>query len=400
MTILILAQQFFPDSVGGSARVAFDQARELVHRGHKVIAVVPKVEKKAHEVEVLEGISLYRYGTGTTHFLGQSFVDRTQSVTILRRVLAEHSVDIIIAHQPTVGFVATSVASTKKLVYVFHASVPQEITFQGLTGKGRGWKRLFFWIFIRWMKQMEQRVIERAQKILVLSDYSKKLCNELYGASRVLPIQKIATGIDTYLFSPPDSKKAVRARIGIPEDVTVFLTVRRLVPRMGLAFLIDAVAPLVKTYPNIRLYIVGEGPLYQTLEKQIHHLNLQDNIVLTGRIRQTDLPLWYKSADCFVLSTRAYEGLGVATLEALASGLPVLGTPVGATEELLKVVDERLLFKSASTEDMRTGIEWFLQEGHTLLFLGIKGRGLVESKYTWNSAGSELESALKSIDVN
>ena len=75
----------------------------------------------------------------------------------------------------------------------------------------------------------------------------------------------------------------------------------------------------------------------------------------------------------------------------------MLGTPVGATEEILKDVDGRLLFKSATTEDMRAGIEWFLQEGH---LLDLKGRALVESRYTWDIAGKALENALKSIDVN
>lgn len=396
MTILILAQQFFPDSVGGSARVAYEQARELSRRGHTVIAVIPKVTKSAHEVETLEGISLYRYGDGTPHFLGQSFTDRTQTASLLQRVLAEYAIDVILAHQPTVGFVATRSAPTIKLVYVFHASVPQEIKFQGLTGKGRGWKRLFFWAFIRWMKKMEQDVVERAHTILVLSEYSKKLCTQLYGEERLLPIKKIATGIDTSIFSPPDSKKAVRSRIGIPEDVMMFLTVRRLVPRMGLPFLIDAIAPLIERHQNIRLYIVGEGPLYNALDAQIHRLNLQDNVILTGRVRQIDLPLWYQSADCFILSTRAYEGLGIATLEALSSGVPVLGTPVGATEEILNKVDSRLLFKSAEIKDIRKGIEWFLNEGSTIDFLSTRGRALVESKYTWENAGAELEFALTS----
>jgi glycosyltransferase involved in cell wall biosynthesis len=62
-----------------------------------------------------------------------------------------------------------------------------------------------------------------------------------------------------------------------------------------------------------------------------------------GRVSENDLRDWYRAADVFVLPTIAYEGFGMVTVEALASGTPVVGTPVGATPELLEPLEPRLV---------------------------------------------------------
>ena len=105
--------------------------------------------------------------------------------------------------------------------------------------------------------------------------------------------------------------------------------------------------------------------------------------------------MWYKAADVFVLSTQVYEGLGIATLEALSCGLPVLGTPIGATIELLEQVDESLLFKDASVDGMEEGIRNFLQEKISDVSVGGRARDFVKREYTWEHAVLELEEEMQ-----
>ena len=393
MNILVLAQQFFPDSVGGSARVAFEQSRELVKRGFSVTAIVPKRNIKSKNKETIEGVKVRRYGTGRMHPFGQSFVDVTQSAQVIKEVVEEIKPIAVIIHQPTIGHAYTKKFDEAPVIYMFHASVPKEVKFQGITGKG-GWKKIFGWAFVKWLEDIEESTLRQSDRVLVLSEYSKKLVNRIYSFTTKKTVQ-IPTGVDANRFKPIKAKKIVRSILGIPEDMLVLLTVRRLVPRMGLKNLIKAIKPLAKDFPELKLYIVGAGPLKESLEKTIKRAKLEDTVTLTGRVKEDDLHMFYQAADCFILSTRAYEGLGIATLEALASGLPVLGTPVGATSEILSKVDKNLLFDSAQPEAMEKGIRWFIKKGMKEKDLEKKARGLVCEQYTWEKAGDALKKIIK-----
>ena len=99
---------------------------------------------------------------------------------------------------------------------------------------------------------------------------------------------------------------------------------------------------------------------------------MQDYISLTGSVSKEQLPFYYGVADLFVLPTSAIEGFGLATAEALACGLPVLGTPIGGTVEILNSIAPQLLFESASVEAIANGVEKFLK--NPLPFLDLKER--------------------------
>ena len=75
-----------------------------------------------------------------------------------------------------------------------------------------------------------------------------------------------------------------------------------------------------------------------------------------GRVAEDALPDWYRAADLFVLPTVAYEGFGMATVEALASGTPVVGTPAGATPELLEPLDPRLVAAGSDPDSLAVAI--------------------------------------------
>ena len=114
----------------------------------------------------------------------------------------------------------------------------------------------------------------------------------------------------------------------------VLLTVRRLDPRMGLENLVRAMAIVGAMRPDVVLLIGGKGQLQSRLRELIAGLNLE-NVRLLGYIDDEVLPMYYQASNLFVMPTETMEGYGLSTLEALACGLPVLGTDVGATPEIL-----------------------------------------------------------------
>ena len=96
---------------------------------------------------------------------------------------------------------------------------------------------------------------------------------------------------------------------------------------------------ILRSLPRARLAIAGTGSSDSSLREQVTHLALEDRVRFVGRISDSDLVNSYRTADLVVMPSQALEGFGLTTAEALACGTPVVGTPIGATPELLAGID-------------------------------------------------------------
>jgi glycosyltransferase involved in cell wall biosynthesis len=188
---------------------------------------------------------------------------------------------------------------------------------------------------------------------------------------------------------------AVRQELGLPSDGLLLLTVRDLEPRMGLDALIQALA-LIRKDLAVRLVIGGKGRLRAELEALVSTLGLRDIVGFAGLIPEADLPNYYAAADCFVLPTRELEGFGLVTVEALACGTPVLGTPVGATPELLSPLAPELLTDDASPEALARGIRRVAPLVGDERFRA-RCRAHAERHYGWPTAVARLEELLLNL---
>ena len=149
----------------------------------------------------------------------------------------------------------------------------------------------------------------------------------------------------------------------IKSDGPAFLTVRQLSERMGHDRLLTAFANVREEQPDARLYVAGDGPLRDRLQRRAGRLGVADATTFLGYVPDEDLPAAYATADLFVLPTQELEGFGLATLEALATGTPVVATPVAGTVEVLDgLVDDLLaspLTDGPAAEDLAVGMmEW------------------------------------------
>jgi glycosyltransferase involved in cell wall biosynthesis len=113
---------------------------------------------------------------------------------------------------------------------------------------------------------------------------------------------------------------------------------------------------VVRMSPDLLLLITGKGKLHDELDHHIRSRSLSANIRLMGPVADRLLPLLYKAADFSIVATTAYEGFGLILVESLASGTPVLGTPVGAIPEVLSPLAKSLLLESVAPEHISQGI--------------------------------------------
>ncbi|WP_233567678.1 glycosyltransferase [Cohnella faecalis] len=125
---------------------------------------------------------------------------------------------------------------------------------------------------------------------------------------------------------------------------------RRLVRRMGIDRLIRAMAKVKSDVPGAKLVIAGDGTMRSELERLTAELGLGDSVRFVGRVSNEDLVRWYQAADFSIVPTVTLEGFGLVTVESLACGTPVLGTPNGGTKEILEPFHPELLFRDDSPE--------------------------------------------------
>jgi glycosyltransferase involved in cell wall biosynthesis len=258
------------------------------------------------------------------------------------------------------------------------------------------WGRFFHNTFVNWTHHCENYSVTHATQIAVMSHFMKTELVTTHENVNKNNIHILSSGVNTDAFYVPtdEQRQALRQELGFKDDELIFLTVRRLTERMGIENLISATSYLTKKYPQIRVKIIGDGLLRQTLQKQIKDNNLEDFVELIVELmEQKKLLKYYQAADCFVLPTKLLEGLGIATLEALATGLPVLGTPAGATPEILENINPAMIFRSTRPEHIAMGIKWFIEKGQQLN-LPEQCRDYAVKNHNWKEITSNLEKIL------
>ena len=154
-------------------------------------------------------------------------------------------------------------------------------------------------------------------------------------------VHLVPRGVDTELFKPGDRTLA-RRRLQIPENARVLLWVGRMVEIKGLDVLLAAAERLYQHQLDLRIYLVGEGPLRSALERACKERQLNGAVSFVGPVLPEDLPDWYRAADYTVLPSRS-EGVPNVLRESLACGTPFVASRVGGIPELARDPANRLV---------------------------------------------------------
>jgi glycosyltransferase involved in cell wall biosynthesis len=201
---------------------------------------------------------------------------------------------------------------------------------------------------------LERAVYGRANRIVALSSASAHILRHDYGIDEAR-IRVIPGGVDLDRFACDRSRSAARAALGWPPDRPIVLVVRRLARVKGLEGLIDAMALVARLRPDVLLVVAGSGILRAELEKRVGVRHLRDAVRFAGHLGET-LPLAYRAADFSIVPTVQMETFGLVVLESLASGTPVLVTPVGALPDLAAPLEPSLVLGGTDPESIARGM--------------------------------------------
>ncbi len=300
--------------------------------------LVRALEKEGVEVELITRYNFSDSKINTTLFYLKSFFS-----------LFRKQFDIVHGHDVHVGFVLMVYKwfSKKRSVLTVHSSIFLE-TY-----------RRFPWLY--------KKMFSRQSVIFSTSNEIKEACEAVTDRPTVF----ISNGIDTEKFRP-DRNSFLKEKFSIKKTDKIIITTRRLDKKNNVIALARAFDKVSRRRQDIWLVIVGDGEQRRDI-KEIKN----SRIIITGFVDNKEIQKHLNSADIFAIPS-LYEANSISCLEAMACGLPILGTSVGGLPDLIK--NNGIL-----CEPSIRGIELGLEKILNCNISKFENRSrLMASKYSWN----------------
>lgn len=393
-----MADVSIAEVIGGAERTLFEQSTKMSERGHNVHVLTRRLPGHENDHTCIQGVNEWRYDChqrNAVAFLQTTLLNSKKLYEFLQK---NYHFDCINFHQPfsALGINLSEMSRKTPKIYTCHSLSFEEFLSRNRYDNGIFRKAKVF--FQRQVcKKIEKYSLNKSEVIVVLSKFTEDKLVDVYN----IPQQKIETiagGVDLERFHPANNKTDIRKQLNIPQDKVILFTVRNLVQRMGLENLIIAFHELKKVAADTQLVIGGKGPLENGLIALTRSFGIEQEVHLSGFIPEEQLPLYYQMADLFVLPTKELEGFGLVTLEAMASGLPIIGTPVGGTKEIIGNFDSSFLFNGTDPHSMAE----LIIENYQLIKhnpqkweeISHRFRNYVELNYSWEKNIDALEEIL------
>lgn len=224
-------------------------------------------------------------------------------------------------------------------------------------------------------------IINNSYKTITNSTATRDSCLEV--GLDIEKFEVIPFGVDPEFFRHLD----------IPREDNYFniLSVGYLIERKGHEYLIKAMKNVLKRHKNIRLKIVGSGPLEGKLKDIIKDLGLGKEVELIKNVSDKELLYQFNSSDLFVLpsivdSQGNTEGLGVVLLEAMACGLPVIGSNVGGIPDIIEDGVTGLLVREKDVVGISKSISFLIENKSTCEKISEEGYKRIQDRFTWKYA--------------
>jgi glycosyltransferase involved in cell wall biosynthesis len=301
--------------LGGVPTAVETIRRSLEILGHHVVIVAPRMGGASDE-----GRAVVRVPAVPAPTYPDFALPMPLGAALTRRLLAL-DLDVLHAHHPfLLGASARRLARTSGRPFVFtnHTLYDRYAHYvplpRGMVARGA----------LRW----SVRFADTADLVLTPSDF---VAHRLRAQGVRPPIEVIPTGIDLDQFRPGGCA-AARRLLGFGPDERLLLYVGRLDREKNLEFLTDAVARVRE--PGVRFVLVGRGTQAESLRRLASVRGLGDRVEFRGGVAPDRLPAYYRAANVFVFASTT-ETQGLAVLEAMACGLPVVAVRASGIEEVV-----------------------------------------------------------------
>lgn len=181
----------------------------------------------------------------------------------------------------------------------------------------------------------------------------------------------ILNGVDTRRYPAAADRKELRSRLGFGDDACLIAVVGTLKEQKGHRYLVEAGKEILSKRQNLHFLFIGDGPLLQELNRQAAESGLTERIHFLGN--RDDVPDLLAASDLFVLPS-LWEGLPMALIEAMASGMPIVATRVSGTQKAIIHEESGLLVPPGDPGELAGAIEVLLSRPERASAMGRAAR--------------------------
>lgn len=209
-------------------------------------------------------------------------------------------------------------------------------------------------------------------------------------------IKLVPNGVDVTSFSRDVSKEIIqntREGLGLKKDDVALVTASRLNEKNGIGDVINSLEFLPE---NVKFFVFGDGELKADLIALAKLKNVSDRVVFKGFVSHEELPVYLKSCDIFIRPSLS-EGFGNSFVEAMASGIPCIATPVGGIPDFLKDEETGIFCEVSNPQSIADAVMKLVNNPDLVSKIKQQAFEMVKEKYDWNLVAKEMSNIFKSL---
>jgi glycosyltransferase involved in cell wall biosynthesis len=389
--VLIFSTAYFP-FVGG-AEVAVKEITDRIS-DIQFDLITARMDRKLPSFERIGNINVYRMGFGWGAF--DKIILAKWGFLKALKLNKKNNYDIawsIMASQASIAAsLFSAIGGSAHGGKIFNKKIKLILTLQ----EGDEEEYLARYVFnIKWLYKILIRpwhlsVFKKADKITAISNYLKE--RAIKNGVKV-PVEIVPNGVNIEIFDCRFSiadLDNLKNSLGIKEGEKVLITTSRLVKKNAVEDIIEAMRFLLG---NIKLLILGEGPLKTNLELCVTRYALRDRVIFLGQIENKEIPKYLKISDIFIRPSLS-EGLGNSFLEAMAADVPVIGTSVGGIPDFLHEGETGLFCEVNNPEGIAEKVKMYFENSALREKIIVSAKQMVEEKYNWNNIAEKMRNIL------
>jgi len=375
--ILIFSTAYFP--LVGGAEVAMKEITDRLP-DWQFDLVCARIKKGLSNTEKIGNVTVHRVGFG--HPIDKyllSFLGPFVALRVTRFALRVPIWSLMASYGGFAALVYTWIRPRSKMLLTLQEGDPLE-HYAKRTG---------------WLTSFHKKIFQRADQVQAISrflaDWAKKM--GFKGDVTIVP-----NGVNVERFAamiPLEKRREIRQDLGYADTDTVLVTASRLSLKNGIDDLIRSLSFLPTSFKAL---IVGEGEDEQKLKTLTEQKGLADRVQFLGKKDHGELPALLQSSDIFVRASLS-EGLGISFLEAMACGIPIIGTPVGGIVDFLKEGETGVFCQPRDPESIAKAVTRIQSEPGLREKLVRQGAALVREHYEWKGIAEDMSRILKNISV-
>ena len=388
MNVLVSSASYlFSDSIpGGEFQVSHAIVSGLAARGHRVHVIAPEARLR----RPIPNVTIHCVGG---HFLRRDryfryrwnwWVFNAKAFLAARRILARFPIDVVHHIRPAFPEKFSLCCLLPRPFIYGPASLPNSASVQGDINQ--------FSTQEGWIDNLKNRLVDRLDMTA-----GQSLWRLMLKRAIAIPVSLAETR--TYLHDVPASRSPL---IPLGVDTEVFTPAKRLAAkpralyagylsgRKGLNHLLRAVPIIADSVPDFELVIAGDGPERPNLERLVAELAVERHVRFLGGLPFRRMPAVYKDARLFVLPALA-EAFGLAPLQAMASGLPIVASRVGGLPTFVDDGASGYLVEPGNSAQIAEAVIDILTHSESAIRMGAHNRDRIVRQFSWQSVVEKIE---------